>query len=357
VTSLPLGQLFVFGFEGLEINAEVKSLLSDDGLAGAILFARNIESLEQVVALNRSLTELGTHDYPTLLSVDQEGGRVARLRGICTDVPPMRVIGDLSVDDPDLPYRLGAMMAREVGALGFHLDFAPVLDVDTNPANPVIGDRSFSRDQHLVASLGASFIRGMQEAGIAACAKHFPGHGDTDTDSHLDLPYVSHDKKRIENVELVPFQSAIDVNVASIMTAHIMLPALDAEHPATLSKNILQGILRQKLRYQGLIVSDDLEMKAVADRYSIRELVKQGLLAGVDLFLICKDLGKTHEAIEAVHDLVDSGQVPPERVLEALRRVQELKHKFVGSPALPELEYAKQMLKSNPHQAFAQKWA
>ncbi len=354
--SRALGQLFIFGFDGLNVNADARRLLSKELAAGVILFARNVASLEQVVELNREIMDLRTSQFAPLISVDQEGGRVARLKNICTPVPDMRRIGTLSQSQPDLPYRLGAMMAREMIALGFHLDFAPILDVDTNSLNPIIGDRSFACDAHTVARIGALFINGMQEAGLAACAKHFPGHGDTDIDSHLDLPILRHDQSRIEAVELVPFQASIKAGVASMMTAHILIPALDAEFPATLSKAILQNLLREKLRFDGVVFSDDLEMKAVADRYTMKEMIRLGLLAGVDAFLVCKEVAKIDEAISALHELVDTGQVPLSRVEEALRRVANLKRRFLGAPAPADLNEAKKIVRSKPHLALAQNW-
>lgn len=319
MSDLPLGRLFMFGFHGTCLPRRARDFLEKDQALGAILFKRNIETREQVYELNRSI--------PGLVSVDQEGGRVARLKGICTDVPPMREIGLAARKDPELPYKLGYSMGRELKELGFDIDFAPIMDVDTNPKNPIIGDRSFSRDPDEVARFGARFIRGMQAAGVFACAKHFPGHGDTDTDSHLDLPVISHSADRIEHVELHPFTAAIEAKVATMMTAHILVPQLDPVYPATLSPTILTGILRNRLGFEGVIISDDLEMHAVADRYSVKELVRLGLLAGVDLFLVCSDLDKTREAIDAAHDLVDTGQVPRERVLEALGRLSELRNK------------------------------
>ena len=244
---LPLGQLFVVGFHGTDVPASATSLVKDHDVGGFILFKRNIETGEQVVALNTQIFELGrssrsassgSTSSPLLVSVDQEGGRVARLRGIATDIPAMRIVGKAASTDKDLPYRLGAMMARELVTLGFQWDFAPVVDVDTNPKNPVIGERSFSRDAAAVGAIGARFIEGMQGAGVAACAKHFPGHGDTDTDSHLALPRLPHSLARLNDVELVPFVDAVRAGVASIMTAHVMFPALDTEEPATLSSSI-----------------------------------------------------------------------------------------------------------------------
>ncbi|MBH1988670.1 MAG: beta-N-acetylhexosaminidase [Myxococcaceae bacterium] len=317
MSDLPLGRLFMFGFEGTSLPRQARDLLEKDQALGTILFKRNIDSREQLCDLNGSI--------PGLVSVDQEGGRVARLKGICREIPSMRELGLKAKKDPELPYKVGSEMGFELKELGFEIDFAPIMDVDTNPKNPIIGDRSFSRDPEEVARFGAGFIRGMQAAGVHACAKHFPGHGDTEVDSHLDLPVIMHERDRIERIELLPFQAAIEAKVACIMTAHILVPALDSRYPATLSSEVLTGILRQQMGYQGVIVSDDLEMHAVADRYSVRELVRLGLLAGVDLFLVCKELDKTRAAIDAAHDLVDTGQIPRERVWEALERVEKLR--------------------------------
>lgn len=355
---LPLGQLFVVGFEGTSVPERWRQLLVDENLGGVILFKRNIEGLEQVVALNTELFELGRRaGTPFIVSVDQEGGRVARLRGICTDVPSMRAVGVAAESDGDVPYRLGAMMARELAALGFHWDFAPVVDVDTNPNNPVIGERSFARDAAVVARLAARFIEGMQGAGVACSAKHFPGHGDTDVDSHHALPRLPHGLERLHDVELVPFRAAVAAGVASIMTAHVMFPALDGSEPATLAPAILDGLLRKRLGYQGVVVSDDLEMAAVADRYGIEELVRRGLLAGVDLFLVCHDPDKQAAAVTAAHQLVESGRVPRARVLEALSRVAGLKQRYVGAPAAPTLAEAQAIVRCPPHLELAARLA
>ncbi len=357
MSTLTLGQLFVVGFDGMSVPDSARELFVKHDAGGAILFRRNIESVEQVVDINTQLFALGEKtSAPLIVSVDQEGGRVARLRGLCTDVPAMRIVGKAAETDGELPYRLGAMMARELVSLGFHWDFAPVADVDTNPQNPVIGERSFSRDADVVARVAARFIEGMQGQGVAACAKHFPGHGDTDTDSHLALPRLPHSLERLRQIELVPFKRAVAAGVASIMTAHVMFPALDTDEPATLSAKILDVLLRQELGYDGVCVSDDLEMAAVADRYDVEVLVEKGLNAGCDLFLICHDNDKAARAIEAAHRLVDSGKVSRARAEEALRRVAALKAKYVGAPAAPSLADAQALLGSAPHRELVAKF-
>jgi beta-N-acetylhexosaminidase len=214
-------------------------------------------------------------------------------------------------------------LAVELLDLGIGLDFAPCVDVDTNPANPIIGDRSFGSEPTRVAAHAARFIRAMQEAGVASCAKHFPGHGDTTCDSHLELPRLDHDLARLHAVELPPFHSAIEAGVASIMTAHVLFPALDAKRPATLSPDVM-AILREELAYDGVVFSDDLEMKAVADHHSPKALVGGCLEAEVDSLLVCEDPGLREEVLRQLE------RAPDARLENPLRRMIDLKQRFAG---------------------------
>src|SRR5213593_1326802 len=239
------GQRLMVGFHGHEASADVKSMIHDYGAGSVILFARNVASPEQVAELVRELqteARAAGHDLPLLVSVDQEGGRVARMRAPWTEWPPLRAVGRQGSEET--ARKMGEALAAELHACGIRLDFAPVVDVDTNPKNPVIGDRSFGADPDLVGRLGAAMIRGLQDGGVAACAKHFPGHGDTDLDSHLDLPVVEQSRRRLEDVEIRPFRRAIAAKVATIMMAHVLYPELDPEFPASISKPIVDGILR-----------------------------------------------------------------------------------------------------------------
>jgi beta-N-acetylhexosaminidase len=311
------------GFPGPRIDADFASLM-DDGLFGGILFKRNVGSAEETAALCRDIKARAGR--PFILSVDQEGGRVARLRGEpFTTLPPMRELGQRG--DADLVERVGRLLAYELRAVGFDWDFAPVLDVDTNPANPVIGDRSFSRDPHEVGRLGAALARGLEAGGVASCAKHFPGHGDTTTDSHLTLPRLPHDMQRLRDVELVPFRAYAQAGLASVMTAHVLFDALEPGIPATMSPRVMR-VLREELGFDGVLVSDDLEMKAIADYYSVEEATVQGTLAGVDLFLVCHKAEVQRRAIEALVRAVESGRVPRERIAEAHHRLARLEARF-----------------------------
>lgn len=355
MTSLPIEQLFVFGFDGLRPCKLTKELLAKNA-CGVTLFAKNIESLEQVVELNSELIDCGSREFPAFISVDQEGGRVARLRDICTNLPPMRTLGLEAVDNTDLLYRVGAMVARELTALGFHMDFAPCVDIDHCHDKAIIGDRSFSQYAEVVANSAEQFIAGMQDAGLAACAKHFPGHGGTIVDSHFDLPQLSRNKKSLVQHELVPFKKAIEGHVAGIMTAHIMLSQIDDTYPSTMSKTILTGLLRKHLGYQGTVFSDDLNMKAIADRYDLKEIIQHGIHAGIDIFLICAHPEKTMEAIDLTKSLLSEGKISEKQVTDALKRIKSLKDKYIGTPSVPNKEDAKQIVRCKPHLELVASW-
>src|SRR5262245_46250881 len=238
-----IGQLLIAGFGGEQIPVELRSLAREFGLGGVILFARNVVAPEQVAELAFEAARL-VPDMPAWVSIDQEGGRVARLKAPFTEWPPMATLGRSG--DVALAERFAKALAAELKAVGITLDYAPVLDVHTNSRNPVIGDRALAEQADEVARLGSAIIRTLQAEGIAACGKHFPGHGDTSTDSHHELPLVEHPPERLERVEFVPFRAAIDADVACIMTAHILIPSLDEEHPATLSPRII-NLLKQSL--------------------------------------------------------------------------------------------------------------
>jgi beta-N-acetylhexosaminidase len=313
------GQLLFCGFDGTTVPDDLAALVSAGRIGGVILFSRNIEGPEQVRALTTRLHQLAPEEAPLMIAIDQEGGRVQRLRSPWTEWPPMRVVGDR--DDTSLTEEIARALARELSDLGIHLDFAPCVDVDTNPANPVIGDRSFGRTPERVAKHAAHFITAMQEAGVAACAKHFPGHGDTSTDSHFELPRLDHDLERLRAVELPPFRAAIEAGVASIMTAHVLFPAIDRDRPATIAPDVM-SLLRNELGYEGVVFSDDLEMKAVADRYGARELVEGCFAAGVDALLVCRSAQLRDDALAKIEDLADTTLVDP------LARICRLKRRF-----------------------------
>jgi beta-N-acetylhexosaminidase len=348
-----IGQLLIGSLAGPTITPEVRSLAREFSLGGVTLFSRNIEAPEQVAELSIDLQTLAS-DLPLWVGVDQEGGRVARLRTPFTEWPPMAVLGRSG--SVDLASRFAAALAVEMRAVGVTLDYAPVLDIHTNPKNPVIGDRALADDADLVARLGAAIVRGLQDNGVAACGKHFPGHGDTSVDSHLDLPLVEHPPDRIRRVECVPFRAAIRADVAFIMTAHVLVPALDEERPATLSPRIVQAVLRDELGYRGVILSDDLEMKAIAQSYEVPEAAVQAVMAGCDGLLVCSgDADVQAATLEALVHAVEDGRIAYKRIEDALTRLRRAKERFLAAPVgtgrAPRLQ---QVLGCDAHQRIAE---
>src|SRR4051812_10418379 len=328
-----VGQLAIVGFDGHDLPPEMRSLAREFDLGGVIFFARNVESPEQVADLSRQSQALAS-EIPLWVSVDQEGGRVARLKRPFTEWPPMITLGRAGPPESDrLAERFAAALAAELHAVGISLDYTPVLDVLTNPKNPVIGDRALAARAEDVARLGTIIIRTLQNAGIAACGKHFPGHGDTGSDSHHEMPLIEHPPDRLEAVELVPFKATIAAGVASIMTAHILIPALDEERPGTLSPAIVDRLLKRKLGYQGLVLSDDLEMKAISGRYGHTEATVQAIAAGCDAVLMCEPAAdKQMAAFEAIIYAVEKGRIPIARIEDALARHRRVKERFLAPP-------------------------
>jgi len=325
-----IGQLLIVGFNGHQIPAELRSLAKEFGLGGVILFARNVAEPEQVAEVAFEAARL-VPDLPAWVSVDQEGGRVARLRSPFTEWPPMATLGRSG--DIRLAERFARALAAELKTVGITLDYAPVLDVHTNPKNAVIGDRALAERAEEVGRLGSAIVRTLQAEGIAACGKHFPGHGDTSADSHDELPLVEHPPERLREVEFLPFKSAIEAGVATIMTAHVLVPSLDEKRPATLSRRVVTELLRDELHFDGVILSDDLEMKAIAAEYAVPSAAVLAIQAGCDGALICSgDHDTQAAALEALVRAVEDQRVPLARVEDALKRQQRAKERFLASP-------------------------
>src|SRR4051794_26276359 len=324
-----IGQLLVAGFNGHQVTPELRSLVREFSLGGVILFARNVADPEQVAEVAYEASRLDPN-LPLWVSVDQEGGRVARLKAPFTEWPPMATLGRSG--DLRLAERFARALALELKSVGITLDYAPVLDIHTNPKNPVIGDRALAGKAEEVARLGAAIVRTLQAEGIAACGKHFPGHGDTSVDSHLELPLVEHPPERLREVEFLPFKAAIEAGVATIMTAHVFVPSLDEQRPATLSRHVVTDLLRGELRYEGVILSDDLEMKAIAAQYAVPAAAVMAIEAGCDGALICSgDHATQAAALEALIHAVEEDRLRIGRVEDALTRQQRAKERFLAS--------------------------
>ena len=304
--SLFSGRLLV-GFPGLTLPDEAVALASQGALAGVILFGRNIDSPEQVTALVRQVHAAFAGQPTPIIAVDQEGGRVQRLawpKMPVAPIPAMLACAEF------LDFRgfeeLGQTVGRDLHRFGFNVDLAPVMDVDTNPDNPIIGDRAFGRTPGEVSERALAFARGLERASIAWCAKHFPGHGDTDLDSHLALPRLPHDRARLDQVELPPFRAACEAMAPMVMTAHIVFSTLDPTLPATLSPHVVPEILRRDLAYDGVVASDDLEMKAIRDHFDVDQIAHGLDAADVDLALVCYDLALAAELAQRLPARPDS---------------------------------------------------
>ena len=331
-----------------KVNAEVADAIDKYDFGGVILFAENVKETKQTLALTQDMQKAAIENkanngkIPLLLAIDQEGGIVYRL-GTGTALPGNMAIG--ATNDPKLAKEAGQIIGRELSALGLNVDFAPVLDTNNNPQNPVIGLRSFSSDPNRVAYLGIPMMKGIQDYNVAVAAKHFPGHGDTAVDSHTGLPLVDKSLAELEKLELLPFKKAMDEGVDLLMTAHIQYPQIEKDQvvsketgekiyvPATLSDDILTGLVRKKYGYKGVIVSDAMGMDAIAKNFGEVEAVKMAIKAGVDLVLMPTtlrskaDLTKIDTIVNAVVDAVQTGDISEERLNESVRRILTLKEK------------------------------
>ncbi len=359
-TRREIGQFLIGSVPGRTVPVEMRSLAREFDLGGVILFSRNIEAPEQVAELAAESESLG-RTSPAWVSVDQEGGRVARLREPFTKWPPMATLGRAGQEGDALAARFATALATELSAVGITLDYAPVLDIHTNPTNPVIGDRALAEEAADVARLGQVIITALQAAGVAACGKHFPGHGDTSTDSHLELPLVEHPPDRLRAIEFEPFRAAIAADVAFIMTAHVLVPALDDQRPSTLSPAVVQALLRDELGFGGVILSDDLEMKAVSARYDVPAAAVAAIQAGCDAILICSgDVDLQARTLEALTRAVESGAITAARCDDAFQRLRRAKQRFlIGERPGParRIRNLRQILGREEHQVVAAEMA
>ena len=316
-------RLVCAGFHGLEPSEELAELVRV-GVRSVILFARNAQDRDQVTTLIRDIKALSSE--PIMVCVDQEGGGTIRFEEGFDPPPSMREIGELGSAKAA---ETGARLAADLRPVGIDLDLAPVVDVDSNPDNPVIGSRSFGREPNRVAECGAALVTAMQAGGVAACAKHFPGHGDTAEDSHLALPRLAHDRERLDQVELPPFRAAISADVASVMVSHVLYDAIDPSVPSTLSRRVVNDLLRQELGFEGVIVSDDLQMQAISDHYEIGRAAVEAVRAGIDLLMCCHDFDRQLACIDAIAGAMASGRIEVAEVEKSIGRLDRLYDRFV----------------------------
>lgn len=327
------GQRLVAGFEGYTVPESFQKLIRDCKIGNVILFRRNIQSAEQLRELCvflHCLIRMET-GLPPMILLDEEGGTVSRLGELGSVSPSAMAQG--ATGDPENAFRVGRMIGQELRAVGVNFNCAPILDCNTNPKNPVIGVRSFGGDPEKVADFGAAYARGLREAGVIACGKHFPGHGDTETDSHLGLPVVNKSLEEIERVELVSFRRAIEEKIDALMTAHVVFPALEPERiPSTVSRKVMTGLLREKMGFEGLIVTDCMEMDAIKRQFGSARGALMALQAGVDMTLICHTEAFQREAAELIVEAMQDGRLSMEEAQESYRRIADVKRRKAVLP-------------------------
>lgn len=324
-----IGQLLIVGIGGKQVSQVAKAHITKRFAGGIILFRRNIQSPQQVANLTTELQQVAVQTpnaIPLFIAIDQEGGIVTRLKKGATVFPGNLALG--ATRSESLAEKAGEITALELAAVGINLNFAPVMDINTNPRNPVIGVRAYGDSPMLVSQLGTAYIRGLQANGVLATAKHFPGHGDTHVDSHKKLPTVGHDEERMNAVELAPFRAAIEARVAAMMSAHILYPALDADTPATLSHRVLTGLLREQLGFEGLIITDDLEMQAIDAHYQTGNAAVMAIQAGADIVMVPWSLKKQQQAYNALRNAVKRGKISRTRLEASVRRILKTKNDF-----------------------------
>jgi beta-N-acetylhexosaminidase len=333
-----IGQLLMVGFWGTTPSPEIIDLIQRYHVGNVILFSRNIHDTLQVLELTQQLQEIAKEAgqrYPLLIAIDQENGIVQRLGNTATIFPGTMALG--AIGSEEIVYKVAMATGNELKELGINMNLAPVVDVNNNPDNPVIGVRSFGEDPSLVARLGAAMVKGYHAAGILSCLKHFPGHGDTTIDSHLSLPVIPYALQRLEALELVPFRSGIETGAESVMIAHIAFPTLTEQNtlPATLSSSIVQGLLRKQLDFKGVILSDCMEMRAISDTFGTESAVVMALKAGTDIVLVSHKFERQRASIEAIQAAIASHELSTQAVLQGAERVLKLKARYLSWSDLP----------------------
>ena len=322
-----IGQMVIVGVDGYINDENSMNLIKQHYVGGVILFQKNIQNSIQALSLINSLKNSNSiNKIPLFLSVDEEGGRVSRMPAEFTKIPTNQRLGQ--INNSTLSFKIGSGLAEEIKSFGFNMDFAPVLDINSNPKNPVIGDRSFGSNAGVVSKLGVQTMKGIQSQNVIPVVKHFPGHGDTSVDSHVGLPTVNNDLQRLKEFELLPFAEAIRNKADVVMVAHILLPKIDPEFPASFSKTIITGLLRGELGFQGVVVTDDMTMGAISKNYDIGDASVKSINAGSDIILVCHFYDKELAVIQALKKAVEVGVITRERMDESVYRILTLKSKY-----------------------------
>ncbi|ETI69807.1 beta-N-acetylhexosaminidase [Neobacillus vireti] len=346
-----IGQMILAGVSGTTMDASAKKLISQIHVGGIIFYKNNFETSAQAVQFVNQLKAGNSSSLPLLLGVDQEGGRVTRLPGGLVNFPPNKQIGQ--VNNPDFSFKVGTLLGRELKEFGLNLDFAPVLDINSNPNNPVIGDRSFGNNAEIVSKLGVQTMRGIQSQNVITTIKHFPGHGDTSVDSHLDLPIVNKSLKELKELEIIPFERAINQGADVVMVAHILLPQLDKTNPGTMSKAVMTDLLRKQLGFTGVIITDDMTMGAITEHFDIGKAAVESVKAGSDIILVGHDYNNVVKIISSLKTAVQNGEISEQRLNESIERIIQLKRNYsindtkVESPKINEINHSINSLMNN----------
>lgn len=323
-----IGQLVIAGVDDYTNNEHSKTLINTYHVGGFILFSSNIKNTNQTLSLLNSLKETNSssNNIPLFLSVDEEGGRVTRMPSEFVKFPTNRAIG--KVNNLTFSNKIGEILGQELKAFGLNVDFAPVLDINSNPKNPIIGDRSFGTNSTIVSKLGIQTMNGIQSQNVIPVVKHFPGHGDTSVDSHVGLPVVYNDMQRLNSLELIPFSEAIKNGADMVMVAHILLPKIDSKNPASLSKTIITDVLRNNLKFNGVVITDDMTMGAIEKNYNLGEAAVKSLNAGTDIILVCHDFNKQTSILNAIKNSVTNGTLSKQSIDAKVYRILKLKEKY-----------------------------
>lgn len=345
-----VGQLTLIGISGPTLTNDEKKFIVENNIGGVVLFSRNVfepKQIRDLCAEIQSLRYKMPDKAPLFIGIDMEGGRVHRLQKPFTQWPALKLVGDL--DAPTVAFNFSFCMGLELMSVGINLDFAPCIDVFTNPLNTVIGDRAISTDPHKVEKMSSALVRGFIKSGVMSCAKHFPGHGHTIIDSHEDLPIETADMKRLNEVELVPFRKALRSRVDMVMTGHILFKNIDPKFPVTLSPIFLKKLIREDMKYKGLIITDDLDMKAMAKHYDKADIPILAFQAGADLMLYCNEPDSPPVAIEGVVEAVAQGRLNINDLKESHQKVIDLKKVKLINPDPPPIEEAMEVIGCKAH--------
>lgn len=322
-----IGQMLFAGISDSTLTESDTKLIEQYKVGGLIFFKNNLHSPNQITTLLNDIKTMNRiNKYPLFLGIDQEGGRISRLPKEITSIPSNFKIA--KTNNVSFAYDIGTILGKELSAFGFNLNFAPVLDVNSNPNNPVIGDRSFSDNPKIVSTFGIETMNGLHSQNIISVIKHFPGHGDTDVDSHFALPTIAKTKEQLNELELMPFNAAIATKADMIMIAHILLPKIDTLYPASMSKPIITDLLREEMQFDGVVITDDLTMKAITNHYSIEEAAIQSVQAGADLLLIAHETNNVELTFQALINAVENGELSEERINQSVKRIIKLKEKY-----------------------------